>query len=287
MRSAAALLVLHLTLPLLAQTPLIEQGRAAFQRGNYDLAADTLEKAVAATPNISEAHYLLGAAYGRQAQTAGIFKQMGLAGKAREHLERAVQLDPNHLDARWGLMEYYSKAPGIVGGSKVKAQQQAAEMMKRDRIVGHRAAAQLLLYDKKIDAARNEYLTGIKEQPNSPKAHYGLGTFYLVVDKNNKGATDEFETAVKLDPNFMPAWFQIGHLTALTGANFARGEQSLKKYLAYTPKSDEPPHTRAHFWLGQIYEKQGDRAAAKQEYAMSLKLNPNQKDVNETNSKLK
>jgi tetratricopeptide (TPR) repeat protein len=287
MRSAAALLALLLTLPLLAQSPLIDQGRAAMQRGDYDAAADALEKAVAATPNNAEAHYLLGGAYGRKAQTASMFSKMGLAGKAKDHLEKAVQLDPNHLDARFGLMEYYSKAPGIVGGSNEKAQQQAAEIMKRDRIMGHRAAAQLLLNDKKIDAARNEYLVSVKEQPNSPKAHYGLAIFYLSVDKNNKAATDEFETSVKIDPNYMPGWFQIGHMSAINGTNFARGEESLKKYLAYTPKQDEPPHARAHFWLGQIYEKQGNRAAAKQAYATSLRLNPGQKDVNEANSKLR
>ena len=287
MRSAAALLVLLLTLPLFAQTPLIEQGRTAMQRGDYDAAVSTLEKAIEATPNSAEAHYLLGGAYGRQAQTASMFSKMGLAGKAKDHLEKAVQLDPNHLEARFGLMEYYSKAPGIVGGSNEKAQQQAAEIMKRDRILGHRAVAQLLINDKKIDAARNEYLAAVKEQPNSPKAHYGLATFYLTVDKNNKAATDEFETSVKVDPNYMPGWFQIGHMAAINGTNFPRGEESLKKYLAYTPKHDEPPHARAHFWLGQIYEKQGNRVAAKQAYATSLRLNPGQKDVNEASSKLR
>jgi TolA-binding protein len=67
----------------------------------------------------------------------------------------------------------------------------------------------------------------------------------------------------------------------ITNSNFAQGEEALRKYLAYTPKSGEPSHARAHYWLGQIFEKQGKKAEAKASFATSLKLNPNQKDVAE------
>lgn len=281
MKLATGLLTVALALPALAQPSLVEQGRTAMSRGETDRAVELLEKAVKATPNNADAHYLLGSAYGRKAQKASIFSQMGLAGKAKDHLIKAVELDPNHLDARFGLMEYYAMAPGIVGGSKDKAQQQAAEIKKRDSIIGHRAYAQLFLHDKNNDAARNEYVAAVRENPNSPKAHYGLGTFYLSVDKNNKGATDEFEASIKIDPNYMPGWFQVGHMAALTGAGMPRGEEALRKYLAYAPRVDEPPHARAHYWLGQIFEKQGKRAEAKASYQTSLRLNPAQKDVSE------
>lgn len=86
---------------------------------------------------------------------------------------------------------------------------------------------------------------------------------------------------MKVDPTYMPGWFQIGHMAALTGANLQRGEEALRKYLAYTPHTDEPPLYRAHFWLGGIYEKQGKKAEAKQSYNTSLRINPGQKDVAE------
>ena len=54
---------------------------------------------------------------------------------------------------------------------------------------------------------------------------------------------------------------------------------TLKKYLAYSPKDDEPSIARADDWLGGINEKQGKKAEAKASYAASLKINPNQKDV--------
>jgi TolA-binding protein len=77
----------------------------------------------------------------------------------------------------------------------------------------------------------------------------------------------------------MPGYFQIGHVAALAGNNFARGEEALKKYLAHRPKEEEPSLARAHYWLGCVYEKQGKKPEAKSSYAASLRINPHQKDV--------
>ncbi|HEX9130585.1 MAG TPA: tetratricopeptide repeat protein, partial [Gemmatimonadaceae bacterium] len=100
-----------------------------------------------------------------------------------------------------------------------------------------------------------------------------------LTEKNYKAASDELESVVKLDTSYMPAYFQIGHVAALSGANLTRGEEALRKYLPYRPKEDEPSIARAYFWLGGIYEKQGRKADAKASYAASLQINPNQKDA--------
>ena len=120
----------------------------------------------------------------------------------------------------------------------------------------------------------------MRAQPNSPKAHLALAVQHII-DKNYAASSSEVETALKLDPNDQQAWFRVGQLAALTGTNTARGEEALKKYLAYTPKRNELPHYRALYWLGQIYEKTGRKAEAKASYETSLKLRPDQKDVTE------
>lgn len=268
------------------QTPLLDQGKAALQRNDYQAAADLFEKAVAQTPNNAEAHFLLGEAYGSLAQNANMFKQAGLAFKTRREFARAVELDPNSLDARFGLIEFYMIAPGFMGGDEKKAFEQAGEIRKRDTMRGHQAFAYIYARQKKPDLARKEYVDAVKEQPNSPKTHYFLGISFLTADKNYKQAAEEFEMAVKLDPNYMPGWFQIGHMAALSGANLPRGEEALQKYLAYAPKPDEPQHYRAYFWLGGIYEKQGKKGEARMNYATSLKINPHQPDVAEALKKI-
>ena len=269
-----------------AQTTLLEQGRAAMQRGDYETAANLFEKAVAQNPNSSDAHEHLAEAYGSLAQKANIFKQASLASKTHHEFARAAELDPNNLDARMGLIEFYMLAPGFMGGDEKKAVQEANEIKRRDSMRGHQAFAYIYGRQKKPDLARKEYLDAVREEPNSPKSHYLLGISFLQADKNYKSAAEEFEMAVKLDPAFMPGWFQIGHMAALSGANLQHGEEALQKYLAYTPKPDEPQHYRAYFWLGGIYEKQGKRAEARQSYAQSLRINPRQPDVAEALKKI-
>ncbi len=283
MKGTALLLAVFLAAPLAAQTTLIEQGRAALNRNDPETAANLLEQAVAQNPNSAEAHYLLGRAYGTLARSASLFGRASLASKTHEQFDRAVQLDPNHLDARRGLVEFFMVVPGFMGGDEKKAIEQAKEIKKRDTLVGHRAFAYIYVQQKKPDLARKEYLDGVKEQPNSPQSHYWLGVGYLLIDKdkNYKAAAEEFETSVKLDPSYMPGWFRIGQMASLTGANLQRGEEALQKYLGYTPNHDEPPLYRAHYWLGGIYERQGRKAEALQSYATSLRLNPTQKDVAE------
>jgi len=286
--SAAFAAVTLLALPLLAQSPsasgeadsLFNQGQAALAAGDADKAVGYFEKAVAKKPSSSEYHQWLGEAYGTQAQRASMFSQASLAKKTQAELERAVQLDPNNLEARSDLIDYYLMAPGFMGGSGEKAREEANEIRKRDPLAGHRALARIYSHDKQPEQARNEYVAAVREQPASPKAHYALALYYFG-EKNWKAAQEEIEATLKIDPAYMPAVFQIGHLAVLTSSNYARGEEALRRYLAYKPQHAEPPLGRAYYWLGGIYEKQGKKAEARQNYAQSLKLIPGAKDVTE------
>ena len=58
------------------------------------------------------------------------------------------------------------------------------------------------------------------------------------------------------------------------------------KYLAYTPKENEPALANAHYVLGAIYEKEGKKAEAKQAYQAALKLNPTLKQASEALKRL-
>lgn len=262
------------------ETELIAQGKAAFEKRDFEKATALYEKAVAANPKSAQAHYLLGGAYGRQAQEASLFSQMSLAKKAKESLETAVRLDPNYIDARLALVDYFTIAPAIAGGSEEKAMQQAAEIKKRDSLQGHRAFARIYARQKKMDLARKELVDAVREQPNNARAHQILGTF-LLNEKNFSGALHEFEMALKLDPNYMPPHLRIGQHAAQTGSDYARGEAGLKKYLTYKPSEDEPSHAAAWYWLGMLYEKQGRKGDAKQAFANAAKLAPEDKNVRE------
>ena len=281
MRIPLTALAAFAAVSLSAQTPLIDQGRAALTRGQTDVAVDTLEKAVAQSPNSAEAHYYLGSAYGLKAQQGGMFAAMSIAGKVKDEFEKAVALNPRYVEARFGLVEFYAAAPGFMGGDSDKALAQATEIRKLDPLMAHRAFAMVYSSQKKPDLAKKEYLDAVREQPTSPKSHQYLGQYLANTEKNYTAAFSEFEAAVKLDAAYMPALYWIGRTAGQSGANLARGEEALKKYLGYTPKENEPPLANTHHWLGAIYEKLGRKAEAKQQYEIALKLNPGLKQSSE------
>jgi hypothetical protein len=115
------------------------RGQTAFRYQQYAQAAAWFEQAVHLEVDNADYHLWLGHAYGEQARRASASEQFFLACKVRRHLEQAVALDPEHLAARVALMEYYLQAPSLVGGSPEKAQQQAAEIAKRDAQQGMQA----------------------------------------------------------------------------------------------------------------------------------------------------
>jgi tetratricopeptide (TPR) repeat protein len=282
-RIAAFLSIAFLTLSAGAQTndpqALVQRGRDAITHGEPEKAVEFFEKAVALKPDNADYHYRLANATLQAGIRASMFRAMSMLPRAKAELERAIRLDPNLIAARFALLEVYVSAPAIAGGSEWGALEQATEIRRRDAIDGHRAFARIHTAASKPDLARKEYVDMVKEQPTSARAHYWFGVYLMLTEKNYNQAGDELESVLKLDPSYMPAYLQIGHMAALAGNNLTRGEVTLKKYLTYSPKEDEPSIARAHYWLGGIYEKQGKKAEAKSSYAASLQINPNQKDV--------
>jgi tetratricopeptide (TPR) repeat protein len=260
--------------PLIAQAPLIEQGRAALSRGDSDAAIEILEKAVAQSPKSAEAHYTLGNAYGAKVQAGGMLAAAKYASNITDEFEKAVALDPKYVEARYGLVQVFAGAPGIMGGSYDKALGQAKAIKEIDPIAGHRAYAFIYSQQQKLDLAKKEYADAIREQPNSAKAHGFFGVYLANVEKNYTAAFAELEAALKLDAHYMPAFYHLGRIASLADTNLARGEEALKQYVAYTPKANEPSLASAHTYLGAVYEKEGKKAEAKQAYEAALKLNP-------------
>ena len=261
-------------------------GRAALDRDDNDKAVELFSKAIELQPNNAEAHYLLGLAYGDLAQRSNIVKQASLAKKTKAEFERAVELDPNYTDARFMLINFYLLAPGFMGGGDDKALAQAAEIKRRDALQGHRAYARVYTHQKKIDLARKEFVDAVRENPKSGRAHYMLAGFLINNDKNWPAALHELDMSLQLEPSYMPAHLRVGAHAALSGSNYGRGEESLRKYLAYKPARDEPSLAAAWYWLGQIQEKQGRKDDAKQSYRNALKIAPNEKQVKDALKKL-
>src|SRR4051794_10580937 len=83
-------------------------GRTAVLAGDYDNAIHQLERAIEQDASNADYHYWLGRAVYEAAPRANKLRLPGMARRVRNEWERAVALDPNQVDARGGLAEWYA-----------------------------------------------------------------------------------------------------------------------------------------------------------------------------------
>jgi tetratricopeptide (TPR) repeat protein len=260
-------------------------GRIAMEERKSDRAVDYFEAATKLDPKNTTYFLWLGRAYGREAQQANVLRQPGLAKRTRTAWERAIELDPDNLDARSDLIQYYVQAPGFLGGSTEKALQQADEIRKRNALRGYLELGALYEREKKLTDAEKAYVAAAKENSDRHVGEYRLGVFY-----QNTGAFDKafelFESMITANPSEFGALFQIGKTGAMSGQRLARAMEALEAYLQTTPGRNDPSLAAAHWRLGMVHEKRQDRQRAKAEYETAVRLDPTFKPATESLKKL-
>jgi tetratricopeptide (TPR) repeat protein len=252
-------------------------GRTYYEIRDYDNAIAAAEKSVTLDAKNSVYHQWLGTIYGGKADRDRSFSY---ARKVKKEFEEAVQLNPQNISARRDLEEYDLQAPWVVGGNKDEAKAQVDAIAALDPIEGHLARG---VYDtdgaKKSDLAEKEYREILAAKPAKIDAYLEVIAFF---QQQNKPA--DMDTAIQaaalVAPNDPRLGYWRGASLTLANSNLADAEKYLKAYLASTPdRSDWPSHSAARGWLGRVYEAQGKRSEAAEQYRAALQLDPNDKDA--------
>ncbi|MSU69653.1 MAG: tetratricopeptide repeat protein [Opitutaceae bacterium] len=270
-------LCLGLASPASAATP-TEAAIALYQAKQFSAARAALEKITAAEPGNAAACFYLGhtlrlrgdaasyeeavkwleqathleptnAAYladygGTSMEFAGKIKAtsklkaLSAATTGRDAMERALILDPGNLDARTGLLQFYSQAPWPIGSS-AKAYAQAEEIRKRNATRGLLAFVTLKVGERKYSEA------------------FALSEAFL-----------------SSQPASYVALHQLGRTAAISGQNIERGIAALQQCLSLTPPPNYPTHAGVQYRLGTLFERKGDLPAARAAYEAALKLEP-------------
>lgn len=216
------------------------RGRAYFQLGEFKKATVALEAAVAGRPTDSDAHLWLGRALGRRAETANPFQAPGLASKARQNFERALELNPANKEALADLFEYYLEAPGFLGGGLDKAKRIAERIRPLDEAEYHFALAQIALKSKQYPAAEQQLRAAVDAAPKQVGRLLDLAKF-LVKSGRIQEAEATYARAEQVAPNSAKVKYRQAEAYISSGKNLDKAKVLLKEYLQSTNLTAEDP----------------------------------------------
>ncbi len=116
------------------------------------------------------------------------------------------------------------------------------------------------------------FSSGVRNDPDSPAAHYNLGTAYMETGQLEK-ARREWDVTLKLDPQYADALTQMGTFAAVSG-DLQLAERYYLSALRAPEGETDPDKSMAHFNLGKIYEKWNRPQLALSHYRRFLETVP-------------
>ena len=256
-------------------------GRLAKRRGDWKTVAERYERCTQIAPTMALYWADLGEAYGKLANKAGVFHQLGLARKCRAALERAVALAPADLEFRHGLIEFYEEAPFIAGGGRDKALAQAAAIAPHDPYASALATGGIHSRAKNWTEAERAFRSAAALRPDSTEPEAALGL--LFADQGRPAeAFAAFDRVLAREPDNLVALYQLGRVAALSGQRLAEGEAALRRYLEQpSHPAGQPTNAQAQYRLGELLARRGDTAGARAAYEAALRLDPGLKPAAE------
>lgn len=158
----------------------------------FETVAALADAAISALPAEANSHYRRAFGLGRYSQGISIVKALkqGLAGKVRESLEKTLELEPDHAEARLALAVYHAEIVAKVGG-----------------LIGG------MTYGAKASEAEKHLAAALKLMPKSPVAHLEQGNVALLLHgaKGEDVAASAFEKAAKQKPRDAMEWLDARH----------------------------------------------------------------------------
>ena len=136
-------------------------GDIAAHNKEWDKAIGYYKKLKQLKPSEANYYYKYGGALGLKAKEVSKFKALGMIGEIKSSFEKAIALNPKHIEARWALVMLYIKLPGIVGGSESKAVQYSNELLKLSPVDGYLSKGQIDEHFGKYASAEEQYKQAI------------------------------------------------------------------------------------------------------------------------------
>lgn len=234
-------------------------GDAYGHQKKWDEAAAEYKKLIKAKPKTANYHYKYGGALGMKALSVSKVSALGIIGDVKSSFLKAAELDSNHIETRWALVELYMQLPGIIGGSKSKSLKYANQLEALSKVDGYLAKGYIYEYDDEPELAEKYYLKAIKVG-GSLTCYEKLTALYEKEKQPEKAITNIEASQIKHQRNSLH--YQIGKVCADYNVQLDKGKQCLVVYLQNHSAKDGVPKAWANYRLAQIYKHKSDTTNA-------------------------
>ena len=251
-------------------------GDIASYTKDWDTAIKYYSYLVEETQDNANYHFKAGGALAMKALEISRIRALSYIGDIKKHLEKAAKLDPDHIEVRWALVEFYMQLPRIIGGSEKKAIKYANQLAKISSVDGHLANGYIAEYSNRPKNAEHYYklaiavggsvhtyekLSGLYESTNQPKKAIETVTSCLKVHNRNA------------------LHYQIGKIAAQYNLDAELGINCLQKYIENHSVQDGVPKDWAYYRMAQIYKNLGKKDTALQWIDKALVDRPDFKEA--------
>ena len=255
------------------------RARLALQDGEVETAEALIEQALELTNDASAIRpkLLFERANLRLSELdeAGMFSSLRIARRVREGFEAAVELDPDYMQAWFGVMQYHEQAPAIAGGRDARAAEARARLETLApahlqfhdalQIAGDQPETALTMMTEALDRA--------PDATSRPRWLLFRSSVLQGLERFDE-ASDLLEQALEEYPHHAGLWYQRGRLAAESGQDSGRGLDAMLRFNELEPWPGDPPPAAAWWRIGQLQQALGRIDGAREAFEYSLSLDP-------------
>jgi tetratricopeptide (TPR) repeat protein len=237
----------------------LSYGSVFFQRGYFDQAAASFERALRDDPSSAEALYGMGSAYLNLQKTA----------EARDCFERATKLRANYPDTlanAWNNLGLLATRSGHTEEA-VKCFQEALRSSP-DHLIALNNLGNAYRVQKNWGEARKTFERALEVSPTDPEANYGLGMVFAQAD-DAAHAYEYLHRALQSRPVYPEALNNLGILYLRTRRR-DDAVASFEECIRVAPAFDQ-----SYLNLARIYSIEGTPEKARSVLLDLLKQHPN------------
>ncbi len=253
-------------------------------REDAEFAIEHARSAVKRDRGNSEYHLMLAYGYGMKASQGG-FRAVFYGGKYKSECEKAVECDPENVDAHIGLLQYYAHAPGFVGGGMDRAEATMRTIEELDEFSGFQARAIVAMSQEDSEAAEIAFLAGAQLDTTNVRGWRSLSRFYME-EERYADAIPIGRRILRIDPEIERATYMLATAQFLLGDDIPAAERGFLDIIARCEEVDTGVLASSHWRLGLVYAGRGEYAKAHLEWETALEIEPDHEGASEELDKL-